>query len=60
MEDICTRYADLYDAYDKGAMLSKHVYDGPKEIGAPETKAIADRTEVKAELVEDDGQTIPF
>jgi hypothetical protein len=60
VEEICTRYADLYDAYDKGAMLSKHVYDGPKEIGAPETKAIADRTEVKAELVEDDGQTIPF
>ena len=60
VEEICTRYADLYDAYDKGAMLSKHVYDGPKEIGAPETKAVADRTEVKAELVEDDGQTIPF
>jgi hypothetical protein len=55
VEEICTRYADLYDAYDKGAMLSKHVYDGPKEIGAAETKAIADRTEIKAELVEDDG-----
>ena len=61
VEEICTRYADLYDAYDHGVMLAKHTYDGPKEIGAPEQKAIADnRAEVKAEIVEDDGGTIPF
>lgn len=62
VEEICNRYADVYDAYDHGAMIAKHTYNGPTEIGARETMALEDKTDgtVHAEVVGDDGNTIPF